>query len=198
MAEVSFKPEMDMERGLLPESLIPTLSILGSDPLPITTDPMDIFRAVLLMMAEKMVKAVLAEAGHSVLMRRFEGQLNDPNQLGCLFTDAASRADPHPCGRLVEKQCWGAEHRRRAGVRGGAAEVWCCVDGKVSLSPYPPTGNCVRLFSVLRLLTLLPSLTPRRARPTRSSGFAPSTSLALVLHVLTSSFPPAVVGRARV
>ena len=29
MAEVSFKPEMDMERGLLPESLIPTLSILG-------------------------------------------------------------------------------------------------------------------------------------------------------------------------
>ena len=88
-----------------------------------------------------MVKAVLAEAGHSVLMRRFEGQLNDPNQLGCLFTDAASRADPHPCGRLVEKQCWGAEHRRRAGVRGGAAEVWCCVDGKVSLSPYPPLAT---------------------------------------------------------
>jgi hypothetical protein len=32
VAEVSFKPEMDMKRGLVPESLIPTLSLLGSDP----------------------------------------------------------------------------------------------------------------------------------------------------------------------
>ena len=44
-----------------------------------------------------------------------------------------------------------------------------------------PAGNCVRLFSVPRLLTLLPPLTPRRANHTRSS--------ALALHVLTSSPP---------
>ena len=39
IAEVAFKPEFNMASGLSKDSLIPTLSLLGSEPLPITSDP---------------------------------------------------------------------------------------------------------------------------------------------------------------
>ena len=39
IAEVAFKPEFNMAHGIIKDSLIPTLSLLGSEPLPITSDP---------------------------------------------------------------------------------------------------------------------------------------------------------------
>ena len=39
IAEVAFKPEFNMATGIDKDSLIPTLSLLGSEPLPITSDP---------------------------------------------------------------------------------------------------------------------------------------------------------------
>ena len=39
VAEVAFKPVIDLEKGLHNDSIIPTISFLGSDPIPITSDP---------------------------------------------------------------------------------------------------------------------------------------------------------------
>jgi hypothetical protein len=45
IAEVAFKPEFNMLHGIMKDSLIPTLSLLGSEPLPITSDPVRILHS---------------------------------------------------------------------------------------------------------------------------------------------------------
>ena len=40
VAEVAFSPVMDLDDGLQQDSLVPTISFLGSDPIPISSDPM--------------------------------------------------------------------------------------------------------------------------------------------------------------
>ena len=127
IAEVAFKPELNMEEGVIPESMIPTLSVLGGDPIPITTDPVEIFKSIVLTMAKKLFGVVVKKlsSGRSI-ESVFGSTLESEDQLGCLFRPEPF--EPHVCGQLVETFCWMEEMHRREDATRGDPEVYCCLD----------------------------------------------------------------------
>ena len=129
IAEVAFRPEFNMKHGLTADSLVPTLSLLGSTPMPITSDPVDIFKMFLVEILKKVFGALYNQVGSSSgLAYGFESQLGDKDSLGCFF--APDLTTPTPCDALVKKYCWVEEMRRKADVKNADNEVFCCVDGK--------------------------------------------------------------------
>ena len=55
VVEVAFKPTMDLEEGLHKNSLTPTISFLGSDPIPVNSDPVVMLRVFATTMVKKIV-----------------------------------------------------------------------------------------------------------------------------------------------
>ena len=148
VTEVAFTPTMDLDHGLQVDSLIPTVSFLGSDPIPITTDPMVMLKSFATIMVTKIVAAFKSRpVSQGSFGGAFTKFVSDPSTLGWLLkpTPAPNGAslEPDVCDDVIEEHCWDEGDSLEAvaaGTAGGTthdarAVLWCCLDGQSAHNP---------------------------------------------------------------
>ena len=138
--ETAFSPTFNSVVGVDSDSLIPTMSFMGSDPMPITSDKTQLFKIVLLGTAKK-VFAVVGSfiAKQTGMEEKIKSLMEDPGKLGWLF-NAAAGATKSLCDAAVDKHCWDEGQNLAAGT-GTQAQIWCCLEKVASKLTNTCKGN---------------------------------------------------------